>query len=102
MFEYGVIVHLRLRLFPFGFDLIQGLLGLVRIFVERGNQIPVPDDLDAIYFSGICYIYALQRGVMGGRPQNPGIQHAGQTDITGVAGLTGHLLSGIRAAGCLA
>ena len=100
MLEYGAVVHFRFRPIPFGIDLIQGLFGRVRIFVEDGDQIAVPDNFGAVHFFSIFQVDAFQPGVMRRRPQDFGVQHAGQPDVAGIARFPGHLLPGIQAAGC--
>jgi len=82
MIEYAAIVDFRFRLLPFDCYLVQGFLGLVGIFMECGNQIPVSDDFNAIYFFGRPQVYTFQDGIMGRRPQNFGIQHSGQTHVS--------------------
>ena len=67
MIEYGVLVNFRFRLLPFNVYLIQGFLGLVRIFMEGCNQIPIPDDFNAPYFFGGLQVYTSQDGAMGRR-----------------------------------
>ena len=95
MIENGLVVHLGRRGVEFGLDSRQGLARLVGVLVQDGDQVALADHGHALDLLRGGRIDLLELGPVGGRPEEPGVEHARQADVAGVLGLAGDLLASV-------
>ena len=91
------VVELRGRGLELGFDEGESLGGQVGLLVEDRDEVAVADDPGAGEFFGPGRVDALERRAVGRRPEDRGVEHAGQPDVAGESGLARDLGPGVGA-----
>ena len=96
MVEDRLVVEVRRREVVLGLDLGQRRLGDIGKLVKDGDEVAVLDDpaLRPI-FSAARDVDRLQLRPVGRRPEDLGVEHAGQPDVAGVLGLARDLVQGV-------
>ena len=97
MGEDGAVVDRVRRHLELGLDEREGLFSHIREGMEDRHQVLILNHQDFLIFLEGGNIDLFQGGTVGRRPEDLGVEHAGQPDVPRESGLSGHLLDAVQA-----